>query len=113
VFEHPYACKTKNCLQLSKHRVTIIEIHQSRGAAFSIFPHFDYLGEWLLGGLDNKTHPCDDFHQFTCGGYMRDHPMDPMIDIKGFRKMSEAIPFEYISNQGLGNSPSSPLLLKS
>lgn len=60
------------------------------------------IGSWLLEGMDNTTNPCDDFYQFACGTYMRQHNRSDVNIENVSSSVGHAIPFEYSSNKGLG-----------
>ena len=35
------------------------------------------LTQEILGSIDENVHPCDDFYNFTCGGWKRTHVLEP------------------------------------
>jgi len=62
--------------------------------------YFLLIGAWILEGIQKSVNPCDDFYQFACGKYIKNNPAP---DTTIYRRNSEGIPFNYLTNRGLGN----------
>ena len=58
-------------------------------------------GNWLLEGIQDGVPPCDDFYKFACGKYVTNNPPP---DTTIYRRNTEGIPFNYLTNEGLGKS---------